>query len=395
MPKAFGRVASIAAVFALAACGGAKPAAQLVLSVKTEPVSLRTIAQPVELSGSIVPSRDVRLGAAVPGRLENVRVLVGDRLAAGDVVAVLDQSTYRAQVEAASGEVARAQGDRGAAEAEYAAAAAREHLASLTQRRMARLYAEGAVAHQAYDQATADATAARESVEQARSTIAANGGETSAASGSLAAAAAALDETIVRAPFSGVVTQKFADPGTVVAAGTPIVALQDDRNLELDVTLPQDQAGAARVGTAIPVRIDGPNATIVSGRIVSITPMADPAVRSLLMKLAIPFVPGIMSGMYGRVSLPGERARGRAVPVAALVTRAGQSGIFVATGSIATFVPVRTGNSDGRYVLVEGLRDADRMVVVVPTERLTDGTPIDVREQCKRQTGPPASRVTS
>ncbi len=107
--------------------------------------------------------------------------------------------------------------------------------------------------------------------------------------------------------------------------------------------------------------------------------MNDPATRSVLVKVALAPISGVMSGMYARLDLPRVARGGMAVPLAALVTRAGQTGVFVVHEGRATFVPVRTQSADANFVRVDGLRSTDRQVVVDGTERLTDASAVTVR----------------
>jgi HlyD family secretion protein len=362
----------------LSACSsGAKSSGETGVVVRAARVVRRAIASPLNLSGNLVAAQSVQLAAMVPGRLAELHVRIGDRVRAGEPLAIVDASTYRAQQTQAAGELAQAQAERGEAEAGFQAARARFALARLTEARMAHLYAEGAVARQTYDQAHGDYLAAGAALDQARAAIAQGSGSQTAASGALAAASTALADTIVRAPFDGVVTAKYMDPGSVVAPGVPIVGVQSDGALEVDVAVPQDAAGATAVGQLVAVRIDALDRS-TAARIRSITPMNDPATRSALVKLVLPPVAGAESGMYARVELPGVVSRGAAVPLAALVTRAGQTGVFVISRERATFVPVRTGDADAHYVLVEGLSARDREVVVRGTQSLSDGSPVVV-----------------
>lgn len=362
----------------LVSCSSAaKPSGDRSVSVRTAPVVRRAIAAPLQLSGNLVAAQSVQLAATVPGRLIELRVRVGDRVGAGEPLAIVDASTYRAQQEQAAGELARAQADRGAAEAAYRAARARFALARLTEGRMARLYTAGAVARQTYDEAHSDYLAASAALDQARAAIDQGSGSQAAAAGALAAASTQVADAVVRAPFDGVVTAKYLDSGSVVGPATPIVAVQSDGALEIDVAVPQDAAGAIAPGQRVTVRIDALDRS-AAARVRSITPMNDPATRSALVKLVLPAVRGAASGMYAQVEIPGVGKTGLAVPLAALVTRAGQTGIFTVSQARATFVPVHTAEADAHYVLVEGLNAGEREVVVSGSESLTDGSTVTV-----------------
>lgn len=376
-----GRVVALAACALMGACSTAAPKSPEAVSIRAATVSERSIAAPVELSGNVVAARQSILSAPVTGRLIAVGVRVGSRVRAGDTVAAIDGSTYRAQQEQARGDVARARAEEASARSALAAALARLDLARVTRARTASLAASGDVSRQTYDQANSEYLAAEAAVAQARSGIGASAGAQAAASGALLVASSQLAQTLVRAPYDGTIVQKLADPGTIVVPGTPVVQLQDDSALEVDLTLPQDRAAAVRAGQEIAVRFDAAvqGGAPVRGRIESVTAMEDPALRSVLVKIQLPPVRGVMPGMYARVDVRGAAQRGVAVPLAALVTRAGQTGVFAIANGVATFAPVRTGPADASFVLVEGLREGDRRVAVDDTSQLTDGAPVTVR----------------
>jgi len=376
------------------------------ITVAAAPVRTATFATPVELTGTLTAVRSVTVGAISPGRIVAVDVKVGDRVLAGQVLAQVDASRYSAGLaQASAGASAAAANQRAAlsslqaaasavdgARAQLAAAQSRLQLAQTTAARMDALYAAGAISKQQRDETEANLAAARAALSQAqagligaRSTYAASLAQAKAAADQAAQARAGVEaadvplrEATLTAPFSGIVTQKFVDPGAVVGPGSPVVAVQDVRDLELDVAMPEDDLTALAPGQALAVRVDALGGRSVPARIRAIVPAENPALRSATVKISVADRPGLMPGMFARVTVSGAPQESLAVPVAALVTRAGQSGVFVVRDGKASFVPVETGTVAGGLIEIHGFEGRGAEVAVSSVQRLTDGAAVKV-----------------
>ncbi len=364
----------------------------------------RDPATATELSGSLTAVRSVTVGAISAGRIVSLDVQAGDRVTAGQVLAQVDTSGFSAGVaQAQAGASAAAANENAsrsslqasaaaieAARAQVAAAQSRLGLARVTAQRMASLYAQGAISHQQNDETQANLSAAQAGLAQAQAGLvgAKNGFDASQAQTQAAADSAAqaragiavanvpLRDATLTAPFDGLITSKFVDPGAVVGPGSPVVALQNTRDLELDVAVPDDDLAGLVPGAPLAVRIDALGGKLVPARVRAIVPSENPALRSATLKIALAVRAGLLPGMYARVSIEGGAHRGWAVPLAALVTRAGQSGVFVVRDGSASFVPVQTGTIGTKLVEVDGLAGSSTEVAVSNLQRLDDGTPV-------------------
>ena len=367
-----------------------------------------TFATAAEVSGSLTAVRSATVGAVSAGRIVSVEVAVGDRVTAGQVLAQVDTTGYSAGVaQAQAGASAAAANEYAsrsslqasaasieAARAQATAAQSRLRLAQLTAQRMASLYAQGAISHQQNDETQADLSAAQAGLAQAKAGLsgARNGFEAARAQTQAAADAAAqaragiavasvpLRDATLTAPFDGTITSKFVDPGAVVAAGSPVVALQNTTDLELDVAVPDDDVAGLVPGAPLAVRVDAIGGKLVPARVRAVVPSENPALRSATVKIALAGRSGLLPGMYARVSIEGGAHRGWGVPLAALVNRAGQSGVFVVRDGAASFVPVQSGAVGPKLVEVDGLTGASTVVAVSNLERLSDGTPVTVAQ---------------
>ena len=370
-----------ASAAALGGCAShpAQPAAPAAVPVSVTPARSAAFATPIELSGTLSSVHTTTLGAAAAGRIVAVNVRVGDRVEAGQLVAQIDTSQYGAQLTGARAGAAAAADSQRAAQAQLQQAQSRLALARVTAARMSQLYAQGAISKQQQDETQSNLQAAQAGVAQAQAGLSAAAGMTAQAQAGVSAAAVPLQNTTITAPYSGIITQKFVEPGAVVGPGSPVAAIQDTSDLELDVALPEDDAAALVPGAKLNVRIDALGSTRVPGTVRAVVPSQNPALRSATVKIAVEPRRGLLPGMFARVTVSGAPHDGVSVPLAAVVTRAGQAGVFTVRADTASFVPVQTGTSTNRAVEVQGLASGSR-VAVSNVSRLTDGARVAVQQ---------------
>lgn len=355
-----------------------QPAAAPAVPVSVTAARSAAFSTPLELSGTLSSVHTTTLGAAAAGRIVAVNVRVGDRVEAGQLIAQIDTSQYGAQLTGARAGAAAAADNQRAAQAQLQQAQSRLALARVTAGRMSQLYVQGAISKQQQDETQSNLQAAQAGVAQAQAGLSAAAGMTAQAQAGVSAAAVPLQNTSITAPFSGIVTQKLVETGAVVGPGSPVAAIQDASDLELDVALPEDDAAALVPGTNLKVRVDALG-TRVPGTVRAVVPSQNPALRSATIKIAVEPRRGLLPGMFARVTVAGAPHDGVSVPLSALVTRAGQSGVFAVRADTASFVPVQTGASTDRAVEVQGLQSGSR-VAVTNVSRLTDGARVAVQQ---------------
>lgn len=372
--------ALIASGSMLSACAAPAPQAtgDQAVPVTLSAAKTASFSTPLQLSGTLTAVHSTTLGAAAGGRIVSVDVRVGDRVSAGDAIAQIDSSQYGAQLAGARAGASAAADSQRAAQAQLEQAQSRLQLARVTARRMSQLYAQGAISRQQQDETQSNLAAAQAGLAQAQAGLSAAAGMTAQAQAGVNAAAVPLQNTSISAPYSGIVTQKFVEPGAVVGPGSPVVALQDTSDLELDVALPEDDAAALVPGTGLTVRVDALGGARVPATVRAVVPSQNPALRSATVKIGVAPRRGLLPGMFARVSVAGAPHTGVSVPLSALVSRAGQSGVFTVREDTASFVPVQTAASTDRAVEVQGL-SAGARVAVTNVSRLTDGARVAVQ----------------
>jgi RND family efflux transporter MFP subunit len=183
-----------------------------------------------------------------------------------------------------------------------------------------------------------------------------------------------VSQATITAPFAGIITQKFADAGAVVGPGTPIVTLQGSGEIELDVAVPEDSAAAVSPGARVQVRVDALDAT-TGGTVRAVAPAENASLRASSVRISVDPIRGLAPGMFARVRFNGAPHQGVGVPLAAIVTRGGQAGVFSIDGSTATFLPVQTAALSGALVEVRGVKAGTR-IAASNLAQLTEGAAV-------------------
>lgn len=290
-----------------------------------------------EVMGTVRARHHAAVESRVTARIESLAVAPGSRVAAGDVVAVLDARDLRAQ---------RSQ------------AVARHGRAAADLARIERLAKEGAAP-------PADLDAGRERLE--------------VAAAALVEAETGLAHARVVAPFAGVVSRKWADAGDQATPGRPIVDIEELASLRLELDVPESLVRRVPLGTRLAVRLGAGDASL-EGVVGEVAPIADPATRTLAVKLDLPASPATHPGQFGRAYIPLDELPVTQVPAAALVRRGAMEMVFVvATNGRANLRLVRSGRAaTGVVELVSGIKPGES-VVVDGAAGLVDGQRVEVR----------------
>ena len=187
-------------------------------------------------------------------------------------------------------------------------------------------------------------------------------------------------ESLVRAPFKGVVAQKFVSPGAIVAPNTPVVQLVS-RDVEIVLQVEEARIGQLRAGQPAQVSVAAYPGQPVPAQVASVAPTADPRSRTFAVRI-LPNDPDgkLRDGMFAQVSVTAPPRATLLVPNQALATRQGRTVVFViGDNNQARLREVVTGVSDGqRTEIVQGLT-GDAVVATSGLDVLNDGSPVQVR----------------
>lgn len=345
-----------------AAQGGRPPALVEVNPVREEP-----IAQTVPVVGRLVPREHGTVAAAIAGPVADLRIRVGQQVAAGEVLLVLARDLPEARL-------AQKRADQALEAARVRTAEAEVDLVRQELERLERLKGSSAFPKAAYDDKRQELVRRRSRVREAKAAL-------DRARVQREMAEIELARTTIRAPYAGVVTARHVSPGGYVRAGDPVAALVDDRRLELEADVPTDRLAGLAPGREVRFELDDGSTHRAAVR--ALVPDENPLTRTRPVRFTPRFAP---DGGYGRpaanqsvvVHVPITARRTVAsVHKDAVIRQRGRPLVYVVKGSPeaarAEARPIRIGEAvGGRFVVLEGL-DAGDLVVVRGNERITPG----------------------
>ncbi|MER3476108.1 MAG: efflux transporter periplasmic adaptor subunit [Leptolyngbya sp. ERB_1_2] len=422
----------------LAAGAIAIPSGAFVLSRQSAPrqetatisVESKMVTARISASGEVVPIRTVNLSPKTAGKIVQLLVDQGNQVTQGQVVARMEGQDIEAQakldqlragtrieeIRQAESEVSRARGEINRVQGQVADANSAVEFARTQTRRQRELASQGAIATNALDEYIRKEQSANQTLSQARAQLSQaqaqlnqanqqleqrqNGArpeEIRQAEAQLASAIAQLqqvqnrlEDTYIRAPFSGVITQRYATVGAFVtpttqatagadgSASTSIFALAD--GLEVRAKVPEVDIGQIKRGQAVDIRVDAYPEETFKGRVRLIAPEAVTERDVTSFSVRIDILTGrnkLRSKMNTDVSFLGDSIPNTlVVPTAALSTQKGQTGVWVpGEQNKPRFQRVTTGLSfDNETQILDGIKAGDRIFVQPPEGQKIDNT---------------------
>jgi RND family efflux transporter MFP subunit len=247
----------------------------------------------------------------------------------------------------------------------------------VTHKRFSDLLAKKSVSQSEFDEAEARLKSAQAAVEMAQSRRRQAEAKRSQVEAQIADVRAVSGYAKIHAPFAGIVTERLMDPGTLATPGMPILTIERGGGYRLEASVPESKQSLARRGQTIAVHLEAIGEAL-EGRVDEIVPQVDAASRTILVKIALPNVAGLRSGMYGRAEFPGGAAReALTVPAEAVIERGQIRSVFVVDGDTARRRLVTLGAEAGeRREVLSGLVSGEQ--VVLSPGVLTDGHPVSI-----------------
>jgi RND family efflux transporter MFP subunit len=384
----------------LSACSRQRPGqSEIIRPVKTITVSAGNQPDTRTFPGRVDATKKVELGFQVPGVLINLPVKEGQNVAKGDVIAQLRPDEFQARLETAQGQLDQAKATLAALrlgerpeeqfrrEAAERAAAAKLANAKTEFERYARLVKTSAVSQSEYELAQTNYRVAQEEHEAAlqllqkgtaarKEDIEAQEGVVRGLEGRLADAELQLTDSTLRAPYNGVIAQRFVEEGQSIAVNKPVVRFQSTGTIDIVVDVPE----AAMVSGIRSPDIVG-MASEISGapgrrypvRITEIAQVADPVTQTFPVRFEMPSPSGVtvLPGMTATITVSYRRSGNRSlVPISAVCKlETGEQAAWVlgSDGRVRAH-PVTMGVArDGDVEILQGLKPGDRIVVAGAT----------------------------
>jgi RND family efflux transporter MFP subunit len=321
----------------------------------------------LEAVGTVRPVQTSQIASQMMGNIVEIRVQEGDRVQTGQVIATIDDAQPRSAADQAAAAVSAAEKEVSASDSDLALAAA-------TLKRYQQLYEKKSVSPQEFDEIKSRYQSAEARRDKARA------GQVQA-SAALTQAQNSLGYARIRAPFTGIVTEKKVDAGSLASPGMPIFTMEDTRAYRLEVTVDESDIALVHVGQAASVTIDAREDAQLHGKVVQIVPAADPASRSFLVKVDLPAETRLRSGLFGRTRFPRGERSALLIPRTSLVERGQLQGVYVLDANqIAWLRYVTLGQSTGEQVeVLSGLQDGEKLVDA-PGDRELSGKRIIVSQ---------------
>jgi RND family efflux transporter MFP subunit len=259
----------------VAALAAAAPAALEFLPSDVTEVKPRDLRQILRLSGSLRAVNQAVVKARVAGEVREVLVREGEAVKAGQVLVKMDTSEYQARLDQVKGSLLAARGQL--------------DIATKSRDNNKALLAKGFISKNAFDNAASQYDIAHANVESAK--------------GALDVAQKSLNDTVIRAPISGLVSSRTIQPGEKVSADNRLLDVVDLNKMEMEAAVPTSDIMNIALGQEVQVKVEGLTNPL-SGKVVRINPSTQTGSRSILAYIQVDNPQSVLRmGMFGEAQL--------------------------------------------------------------------------------------------
>ncbi len=335
-------------------------------SVKTVVASAKIIRHPAiyESVGTVSAKTVSTISSKVMGSVEKVFVREGDLVKAGDRLATIDNRQAKAMLHQAKAAL-------GAARRAETSANAGAEFATATYIRYRNLMKDESASPQEFDeiksryqQAQAGLAAAKERVKEAEA--------------ALTLARVRTKDTVILAPYDGIIRAKMVDVGDLATPGKPMFSIEDKNRYVANLVVPEQYAHLVALNQKVTVTVPALNNRSFAGSVQDIFPAVDTKSFSFLIKVRLPMDRGLRSGMFARGAIQIGSSELMLIPQTAVIHSGQLTGIYlVDNAQIAKFRLIRTGRIFGLSIeVLSGLNEGARYVVNPPA-KLTNGMKVE------------------
>ncbi|MYM93772.1 efflux RND transporter periplasmic adaptor subunit [Duganella vulcania] len=303
-------------------------------------VEARSLAVSLPLSGSLAPLSSATIKSKVSGVVEATTVQEGMAVSAGQVLARIDQADLRARLQQQQAMLDEAQ--------------AKLSLATKNEANSLALLKQKFIAQTAYD-------ATQNSVDLARANV-------KSAAAMVEIARIALNDGVIKAPISGVVSKRHVQAGEKLAPDMPVYSIVNLSELTLEAQVPASEIPRVKVGQDVQFRVDGFQGRAFNGKVARINPATEAGSRAMLVYISVRNEDSALrAGMFAKGSIVTDRSAVMPiVPVTALRTEKGQQVVYKIEQGKVIAQPVKLGlrNEDEGYAeVVDGLEQGANVIV--------------------------------
>lgn len=313
----------------------------------------REVRRELPLTGQLRPIRQAFVRAKVAGEVLEMQVKEGETVKSGQVLARINPAEYQARLD-----------ERMAA---LAGSRATWENNERTRKNNEELLRKNFISQQAYDNTLANSSVALEQVK--------------AADANVALARKSLDDTILRAPWAGMIAERTAQLGDRAAIDMKLLNLVDLTRLELEAAVPASEIPSVAVGQEVAFRVEGFSDRLFKGKVARIAPQSAAGSRSILVYIDMPNPDGTLKGgMFAKGNLTLSRSDAVvAVPIAALREERGDTAVYAIKDGRLARLPVKVGARNEDEAWAEVTQGLDAGVRVIKTNLGTLIPGIEVR----------------
>lgn len=212
----------------------------------------------------------------------------------------------------------------------------------------------------------------------------------------LAAARARLEDTVIRAPFSGRVGLRKVSVGSLISPGALITTLDDTSIIKLDFSVPENVVASLRAGLTVKAKSNAYPGRVFTGRVSSVDSRIDPTSRSVAVRALVPNSDGALRpGLFMTVELESDSRTALVIPEEALVPEKSSQYVFIVRDGVASKREVTIGaRQPGSVEVLAGLAAGER-VIVEGTIKVRDGGPVRDSAVAEVATAPPPGGTAS
>jgi len=348
------------------------------------------IARFIEVTGTLTAQESAEVAAEIAGRVVATPVERGSRVGPGSDLVMIAAAEVDAQAREAEANAAQIEARLGIAGGkpfevarvpEVASAHAARLLARTDFERARTLHAATLISQAEFDQKSAQLESAERQYD-----VASNGAEQQyqsllAARARVTVARKAVADTVVRAPFAGVVGERFVSVGDYVTRGTKVASVMRVDPLRVELTVPEQYVSAVAAGRDVTFTVDAYPGTTFTGQVRYVSPSVTADTRALVVEAIVPNADGQLKPGFFATARIAQAASAPAllVPATAVRTVAGTARVFVVSGDRVEERVVMVGQAvDDRLEITDGLTAGER-VATSGVATLADGVRVAVR----------------
>ena len=323
-------------------------------TVKVITVKRGDISVPLVAIGTIFPEYESKIGPKISGTIEIVYVDEGDTVQKGQLLVQLDQKNLLIAVRQGQAAVR-------VAEAQLKEAEVKGENLKKEKERLANLLKKNVISQQKYDDIDTAYSMAVTGMEVIRAQILSS-------RENLAMAEQNLSDTVIIAPFAGLIVERFINQGEFVSTmpPSPLFLMMNIDKVKTEIGLPEIHIARIHIGNPVDVTVDTYPGIIFKGTVSTINPMVDPVSRAFTVKVEIPNKNHrLKPGMFARVKIyPTIHKGALIVPFKSVMKREGTTVVFVIEGTTVKLRAVTAGITNEREIeVIDGVKEGEEVVV--------------------------------